>query len=77
MLTMASADQTFEFHVHLEQVSKVVLIEKETPAKTLRIIRLLNDVGDSMSSLILADSSDEAIAWYHGLVEKRGNEIQL
>jgi hypothetical protein len=77
MLTMASADQTFEFHVHLEQVSKVVLIEKETPAKTLRIIRLLNDVGDSMSSLILADSSDEAITWYHGLVEKRGNEIQL
>lgn len=77
MLTMASADQTFEFHVHLEQVSKLVLIEKETPAKTLRIIRLLNDVGESMSSLILADSSKEAQTWYHDLVEKRGHEIQL
>jgi hypothetical protein len=77
MLTMASADQAFEFHVQLEQVSKVVLIEKETPAKTLRIIRLLNDLGESMSSLILADSSDEAITWYHDLVENRGNEIQL
>lgn len=77
MLTMASTDQAFEFHVQLEQVSKIVLVEKETPAKTLRIIRLLNAVGNSMSSLILADTSDEATAWYHDLINKRGSEIQL
>ena len=77
MLTLASPDQAFEFHVQLEQVSKVVLVEKETPAKTMRIIRLLNAVGESMSSLILADASDGARAWYHGLVETHGSEIQL
>lgn len=77
MLTLASTDQTFEFHLQLTDICKIVLIEKETPAKTLRIIRLLNAVGESMSSLILADTSDEAKSWYHELVEKRGNEIQL
>ena len=77
MLTLASKDQAFEFHVQLTEVSKIVLVEKETPAKTLRIIRLLNSMGESMSSMILADTSDAAKKWYHGLVEKRGSEIQL
>lgn len=77
MLTLASKDASFEYHLQLSDVSKIVLVEKETPAKTLRIVRLLNAEGESMSSLILADSSDAATKWYHGLVEKRGNEIQL
>ena len=77
MLTLATSDQAFEFHIQLEQVSKVVLMEKVLPAKTLRIVRLLNAVGDSISSLILADGSDQATSWYHGLVERRGAEIQL
>jgi putative heme iron utilization protein len=77
MLTLASADQAFEFHLQLTDISKIVLVEKETPAKTLRIVRFLNAVGESMSSLILTDASDEAKAWYHGLVETQGSEIQL
>jgi len=77
LLTFASEDQSFEFHLQLSEVSKIALVEKETPAKTLRIIRLLNAEGESMSSLILADTSDEATKWYHGIVEKRGSEIQL
>jgi hypothetical protein len=54
-----------------------VLVEKETPAKTLRIIRMLNAEGESMTSLILADPSEEALQWYHKLVETRGGVIQL
>lgn len=77
LLTLASEDQSFEFHLQLSEVSKIALVEKETPAKTLRIIRLLNAEGESMSSLILADTSDEATKWYHGIVEERGSEIQL
>lgn len=77
MLTLASDDQSFEYHLQLTDVSKIVLLEKETPAKMLRIIRLLNAEGDSMSSLILSDTCEEATKWYHGLVEKRGSEIQL
>ena len=77
LLTFSSSDQSFEFHVQLSEVSKIVLVEKKTPAKTLRILRLLNPQGGSMTSLILADASDEATAWYHGLVEQRGSEIQL
>jgi hypothetical protein len=77
MLTLANTDQTFEFHLQLAQVSKIVLLEKETPAKTLRMVRILNVAGDSMSSLILADESVEAITWYEGLIAKYGTEIQL
>ena len=77
MLTVASEDQSFEYHVQLTDVSKIVLVEKETPAKTLRIVRLLNAEGESMSSLILADTTEAATKWYHSLVEKRGSEIQL
>jgi hypothetical protein len=75
---LASEDQSFEFHVELSQVSKLVILEKETPAKTLRIIRLVNSDGDTISSLILADSTEEAIKWYHNdLIGKYGCEIQL
>jgi hypothetical protein len=78
MATFANEDQSFEYHVQLEQISKIMLIEKETPnKKVLRIIRLLNATGDSMSSFILADSSEAAKVWYHDLVQRRGNEIVL
>lgn len=77
MMTLASSDQAFEFHVRLSDVSKISMLEKETPAKTLRVIRLLNSTGDSLSSLILADDSDAAHEWYHELVQSRGSEMQL
>jgi hypothetical protein len=77
MLTLANTDQTFEFHLQLAQVSKMVLLEKVTPAKTLRIVRILNADGESMSSLILADESEAAVKWYEGLIAKYGKEIQL
>jgi hypothetical protein len=77
MLTLANTDQTFEFHLQLAQVSKMVLLEKVTPAKTLRMVRILNADGESMSSLILADESEEAVTWYEGLIAKYGKEIQL
>jgi hypothetical protein len=77
MLTLANTDQTFEFHLQLAEVSKMVLLEKVTPAKTLRIVRILNAAGESMSSLILADESEAAVTWYEGLIAKYGKEIQL
>jgi hypothetical protein len=77
MLTLANTDQTFEFHLQLAEVSKMVLLEKVTPAKTLRIVRILNADGESMSSLILADESEAAVTWYEGLIAKYGKEIQL
>jgi hypothetical protein len=77
LLTLANEDQTFEFHLQLSEVTKMVLMEKETPKKTLRIIRILNADGESMSSLILADESEAAVAWYGELIAKYGKEIQL
>ena len=77
LLTMANEDQSFEFHLQLSQVLKIVLTEKEAPKKTLRIIRLLNVAGDSLSSLILADESEAALAWYKELIAKYGKEIVM
>ena len=77
LMTLASEDQSFEYHVQLSAVSKMVMVSKETPKKVLRIVRLLNADGDSMSSLILADESEKAIEWYEGILAKYGNDIQL
>jgi hypothetical protein len=78
LLTLASEDQSLEFHLQLSQVTKIVLTTKETsPDRTLQIVRLLNATGVSMCSFILADESEAAKEWYQALQTKHGNEIQL
>ena len=76
ILTMASEDQSFEFHVKIQQVHKIVLVEREVPGKTIRIIRMTNAEEQSMCSLILGEYSDEAAAFFQGLVTKYGSEFQ-
>ena len=77
LMTLASEDKSFEFHLQLADVSQVEILEKETPMKTMRIIRVLGSEKQSMCSLILADQSDPAIQWFHGLVEQYGATIDL
>ena len=47
------------------------------PMKTMRLIRVLGNEGQSMCSLILADPSEAAIEWFHGMHEKYGDAIEL
>ena len=76
ILTMASSDQSFEFHVKLEQVYKILLLERQQESgKVLRIIRMTNEKEESMCSLILAEYSEDAAAFFQGLVTKYGNEF--
>eukprot|EP00977_Amphora_coffeiformis_P027880 scaffold34656_cov178-Amphora_coffeaeformis.AAC.6 len=77
LMTLASDDKSFEFHLQLADVSQIAILEKETPMKTMRIIRVLGAEGQSMCSLILADQSDSAIQWFHGLVGEYGATIDL
>lgn len=77
LMTLASEDQTFEFHVQLTEVSKIMLVEKETPSKVMRIIRMLNSEGGSICSLILAETSDKAIKWYADMQKTYGSEVVL
>ena len=77
LLTLASDDQSFEFHLMTSQVSKVALTEKEAGDKIMRIIRFLNSVGDPMCSLILGEDSEEAKMWYATLRTDYGHEVQL
>ena len=83
MLTIASQDQAFEFHVKLDQVSKISLVVKETPPpkkKIMRIIRLLNNEQSSLASLILVgnDADDAAGQWFENLQKVYGgSEIEL
>jgi hypothetical protein len=77
LMTFASEDQSFEFHVRLSHVSKMVLTSRETPNKTLRLLRLLNAAGDSMCSVILADDSEAAADWFEAMLSKHGSDIQL
>lgn len=76
-MTMASDDKSFEFHVRLSHISKMVLTVKKSPSKVLRIVRLLNSSGESLASLILATDAEDASKWFGDLIEKNGEEIQL
>lgn len=75
-MTLASEDQSFEFHVKVDQVEKVVFAETIRPIeggeKVLRIFRLMNGKGGSICSLILIDTGDEAVQWYDGMKERFG-----
>lgn len=79
LTTFASIDQSFEFHLMIAQVSKIVMTAKENPAgKLMQIFRFLTDEGKPMCSLILADKGDEASAWFGTMVEKYDQgDVQL
>lgn len=79
LTTFASEDQSFEFHLMIAQVSKIVLSEKAGPeeGKVMQIFRFLTAEGKPMCSLILADKTEEAKKWYRSLLEKHGGDIQL
>mmetsp|Transcript_14451 Transcript_14451/g.34843 ORF Transcript_14451/g.34843 Transcript_14451/m.34843 type:complete len:199 (+) Transcript_14451:404-1000(+) len=71
LLTFASEDKSFEFHVKVEQVCKVAFVAKDER----RVARFLSENGAPICSLILADKGAEAAGWFDGLVEKHGNEV--
>ena len=76
LTTFASEDQSFEFHLMIAQVSKIVLTEK-TGERVMQIFRFLTAEGKPMCSLILADKSNEAQKWFASMMEKHGADIQL
>ena len=76
LTTFASEDQSFEFHLMISQVSKIVLTEK-TGEKIMQIFRFLTAEGKPMCSLILADKSEKAQKWFTSMCEKHGVDIQL
>ena len=76
IVTFASEDQSFEFHVILAQIASVAFIDKPSPVKegnTMRLLRLLNGDGGSICSLIVAEESDTANEWYETMTQKYGS----
>ena len=71
LLTFASEDQSFEFHVKIEQICKICFVA----TSERRVARFLSESGTPICSLILGDSSAEAGEWFDGLIEKFGNEL--
>ena len=71
LLTFASEDQSFEFHVKVEQICKICFVA----TSERRVARFLSESGTPICSLILGDSSAETGEWFDGLIEKFGNEL--
>ena len=72
IVTFASNNQSFEFHLMIGQIDKVAFIEKDSPinkGKTMRIIRFINDESGNKSicSLILATSAVAATSAADGV----------
>eukprot|EP00956_Cyclotella_meneghiniana_P008981 scaffold12308_cov74-Cyclotella_meneghiniana.AAC.19 len=82
LMTFASEDASFEFHVKVDQICTVNFVSTERPngeggSNIMRVSRFLNEKGESVCSLILADDTTEAIAWFDGMVEKYGEEAVM
>ena len=80
LTTFASDDKSFEFHMMISKVAKIVMTEKESPVdgSRMQLLRFLNDEGGAMCSLILADKSKQAQEWYSALKTKYNNgDVQL
>ena len=78
LVTFASNDSSFEFHLMIGQISQVAMVEKESPVvsgRIMRIIRFLNVDGKSICSLILAD--DSGASWYQGILSEYGSEWKV
>jgi len=80
LVTLASDDRSFEFHLKVDKVGKVTFSEKDKPLenggkKTMRICRFLSEEGGPICSLILADSSEDAADWFRGLTIRYGYEV--
>jgi hypothetical protein len=74
LMTFASEDASFEFHVKVEQVCMITFVATERPDKVMRVSRFLSEKGTPICSLILADNTPEAVSWFESMVEKYGNE---
>ena len=78
IVTFASEDQSFEFHLMPAQIASAALVDRPRPdGTTMRILRLLNAEGGSVCSLIVADDSSQAESWYDSLTSKYGSDIQF
>lgn len=82
LLTFASDDASFEFHVKVDQICKITFVSTERTlpdgnTKVMRVSRFLNEKGDPMCSLILADSSEDAVKWFDKMAEMNGQEVIL
>ena len=73
LLTFASEDKSFEFHVKVEQVSKICLVSSEERC----VARFLMDGGKPIFSLLLADKSSRGNEWFGALIKKYGTEIVI
>ena len=78
LVTLASEDQSFEFHVKVNEVDKVIFVQSARPAedgeeKILRICRLMNGEGGSICSLILNEYGQDAIDWFSDMEGRYDN----
>ena len=79
LMTFANDDASFEFHVKVDQVCMVTFVSTERPdgkggTKVMRVSRFLNEKGAPVASIILVDTSEDAIKWFEGMVERYGQE---
>ena len=82
LATVSNDDKSFECHVRLGEVKSAVFAKKESGAKTLHIIRLLNDEKTSLLSAILHADEDGkveegAVEWWEALRKRFGDEVTL
>ena len=66
VVTFASPDKSFEFHVKINEIETVQFAERQN----MKICRLLKSNSASVCSLILKDESREASTWFADMKRK-------
>lgn len=66
IITFASPDKSFEFHVKVKEIESVQFVERQD----MKICRLIKSNTVAVCSLILKDDSKEATAWFTEMKNK-------
>jgi hypothetical protein len=82
IVTFASPDKSFEFHLKVDQISKVSFhkVQRGEEGKVMRICRMMDRTGSLATSLILQAVNDDdhlPVLWFDGMIQRYGETVEL
>lgn len=81
IITIASTDKSFEFHLKANQISRVTFnkMQRGEIGKVMRVCRFIDRDGSPSASLILQPDKgdDQPILWFDEMIKRYGEEVLL
>ena len=84
IVTLATHDKSFEFHLKVDQISKVSFHKvQRQEGNVMRICRMIDQAGSPAASLILQDANENNTKdggpelWFDEIIQRYGETVEL